>query len=32
MFHVLKLDRMVDVHITAEEALLAFAAEPSLMR
>jgi len=27
MFHVLKLDRMVDVHITAEEALLAFGAE-----
>ena len=26
MFHVLKLDRMVDVHVTAEEALLAFGA------
>jgi anti-anti-sigma factor len=26
MFHVLKLDRMVDVHATPEEALLAFGA------
>lgn len=26
MFHVLRLDRMVDVHVTVEEALLAFAA------
>jgi anti-sigma B factor antagonist len=28
MFHVLRLDRMVDVHYTPEEALLAFAASP----
>jgi hypothetical protein len=25
MFNVLRLDRMVDVHATSEEALLAFA-------
>ena len=29
MFHVLRLDRMVDVHATTEEALLAFGASPS---
>lgn len=26
MFHVLRLDRMVEVHVTTEEALLAFGA------
>lgn len=29
MFHVLRLDRLVDVHETPEEALLAFAAAPA---
>ena len=32
MFNVLKLDRMVDVHVTTEEALLAFGAAPSAAR
>jgi anti-sigma B factor antagonist len=32
MFHVLKLDRMVDVHVTTEEALLAFGAAASATR
>lgn len=32
MFHVLKLDRMVDVHVTTEEALLAFSATTSATR
>ncbi len=32
MFHVLRLDRMVDVHETAEEALLAFRAAPATTR
>jgi anti-anti-sigma factor len=29
MFHVLRLDRMVDVHVTTEEALTAFGARPT---
>jgi anti-anti-sigma factor len=32
MFHVLKLDRLVDVHATAEDALLAFGATAAAAR
>jgi anti-anti-sigma factor len=30
MFHVLRLDRMVDIHVTPEEALTAFAASATV--